>query len=353
MGIDILNVFTQDAFGVVALSEAVNDITPQYGRLGAMGLFKDEGVNQRTVAVDFDPITNQLLPQSRWGGPGVANKTQVARTHSYALPHFPINDQILAGDLQGRRRPGSDEVQDAQWLLGKKMKEMRLKLEQTIEWMKLGVLKSGNITDGLGNVILNIYTDFGITQAVTSLALATSTTDVMGAIAKQKRTVLLNLRGELMSQFIGLCSDTFYDALVSHPNVKVAFTYYQNNGQNLAGDYSGANEQPNAAGMTNQGVRGFTFGGVTWVNYTGAVTDSTGASQPLIDAGSSYLFPLGTSIFKTFYAPADYMETVNTEGLPFYAKQRPLDYDKGIEMECQTNPLPICLKPLVIQKLTL
>ena len=212
---DILNVFTQDAFGVVVLSDAINDITPQYGRLGAMGLFRDEGVDQRTVAVDFDPVTNQLLPQSRWGGPGVANKTQVARTRSYALPHFPINDQILAGDLQGRRQPGSSDVQTAQWLLAKKMREMKLKLEQTIEWMKLGVLKSGQIKDGLGNLILDIYADFGITQAVTSFALATSTTDIMGKIAAQKRVVLANLRGELMSQFIGLCSDTFYDALVS------------------------------------------------------------------------------------------------------------------------------------------
>jgi len=149
-----------------------------------------------------------------------------------------------------------------------------------------------------------------------------------------------------------VCSDGFYDALVSHPNVKVAFTYYQNNGQNLAGDYSGTVAQPNAAGLTDTAVRGFVFGGVTWVNYTGAVTDSNGVSQPLIDVNSAYLFPMGTQIFKTFYAPADYMETVNTEGLPFYAKQRPLNYDKGIEMECQMNPLPICLKPLVIQKLT-
>jgi hypothetical protein len=46
------------------------------------------------------------------------------------------------------------------------------------------------------------------------------------------------------------------------------------------------------------------------------------------------------------------METVNTEGMAFYAKQRLMDFDKGIELECQSNPLPICLKPLVVQKVT-
>jgi hypothetical protein len=352
MSINILNVFTQDAFGVVALTNAVNDITPQYGYLGNLGLFQDEGVNQRIVAVDFDPITNQLLPQSQWGGAGVANKTALGRSRSYNLPHFPVQDSILAADLQGRRRPGSDQIQDAQYVLGKKMREIKLKLEQTQEWLKLGVLKSGQVKDGAGNLILDIYADFGISQAVTSFVLATTTTDVMGKIALVKRASIAALRGELMGGFVALCSDGFYDALVAHPNVKVAFQYYQNsNNQSLAMDYSAGSAQSTSTGLFTKNL-GFVFGGITWINYSGMVTDSTGAAQPMIDANSAYLFPMGTSIFKTFYAPADYMETVNTEGMPFYAKQRLMEFDKGIQVECQSNPLPICLKPAVIQKLT-
>lgn len=353
MSITILDVFNQNAFGVVSLTDAINDITPQYGRLGAMGIFTDEGVSQRTVAVDFDPITNQLLPQSQWGGPGVANKTAAAKSRSYSIPHFPVNDAILAADLQGRRRPGTDVVQDAQYVLGKKMIEVRAKLDQTLEWMRLGVLKGGLVKDGNGTTILDIYGDFGISQDSTSYALGTTTTDVMGKIAATKRTIRQNLRGELMSGFIGICSDGFYDAFVSHANVKIAFTYFQNpTGQVLSSDYSGGTVQPNAAGLIADGIRGFQFGGVTWINYTGSVTDSTGSSQPLVDSNSAYVLPLGTKVFKIFYAPAPYLETVNTEGLPFYAKQKLMDYDKGIELECQSNPLPICLKPKVIQKVT-
>ena len=33
MAVNILNVFSQDAFGVVSLTNAVNDISTQYGRL--------------------------------------------------------------------------------------------------------------------------------------------------------------------------------------------------------------------------------------------------------------------------------------------------------------------------------
>lgn len=353
MSINVLDVFNGNAFGVDSLTQAVNDFTPQFGQLGALNVFQDEGVMQRTAVVDFDVTTNQLLPQSTWGGPGVANKSGKGRSRSYSIPHFPIVDTILASDLQGRRRPGSDATQDAQWVLAKKMLEMKKKLEQTTEWMRLGVLKSGQIKDGNENLILDIYADFGISQASTPFLLTTSTTDVMGKIASVKRASIAALRGELSTQFIGLASDTFYDALVSHPNVKVAFTYYQNaNGQTLSSDYSSASARPDAMGVYGR-VLGFKFGEVTWINYTGSVTDSAGNAQTMIDAGSAYVFPMGTSVFRNWYAPADYMETVNTEGLPFYAKQRLMDFDKGIQVECQSNPLPICLKPLVIQKCTI
>jgi len=349
---NILDVFNSNQFGLVALTDLVNDFPPQYGSLGALGLFTDEGVAQRTVVVDFDGTTLQLLPQTPWGGPGVANKSALARSRGYAIPHFPILDSVLASDMQGRRMPGkSDAMQDAQYLLARKMMEMRKKLEQTLEWMRLGVLKAGLVKDGLGSTILDIYGDFGITQASTSFALATATTDVLGKIAGVKRASIAALRGEISGQFLVLCSDTFYDALVSHPNVQKAFQFW-NNGQALNQDLSSANGRVNSQGVFNN-IEGFKFGGVTFINYTGAVTDSSGNSQLMIDAGSAYLFPMGTSVFRTFYAPADYMETVNTQGLPFYAKQRPMDFDKGIQVECQSNPLPICLKPAVIQKLTI
>jgi hypothetical protein len=350
---NIIDVFSQDAFGVVSLTDLINDITPQYGRLGAMGLFKDEGVNTRTVVVDFDPITNQLLPQSQWGGPGVANKTASGKSKSFSIPHFPVTDAILAAELQGRRKPGSDAVQDAQYLMAKKQREMKAKLEQTLEWMRLGVLKGGLVKDGAGSTILDIYSDFGISQTSTGFALGTGTTDVLGKIAAVKRNVLAALRGELMTTFVALCSDTFYDAFVSHANVQKAYTYFQNGGQSLDRDFSGATVQPNAAGLFSAGfAKPFYFGEVAWVNYTGAVTDSAGNSQKMIEDDAAYLFPLGTSVFKNWYAPADYMETVNTEGLPFYSKQKMLDFDKGVLVECQSIPLPICLKPAIVQKIT-
>lgn len=57
-----------------------------------------------------------------------------------------------------------------------------------------------------------------------------------------------------------------------------------------------------------------------------------------------------TDLLITRYAPADYVETVNTIGLPFYAKQERLRLDKGVELEAQSNPLNLCTKPRAIIK---
>jgi major capsid protein E len=336
---NILDIFDGDAFSVASLSRAVSSISPTFDKLGKLGIFRDEGQSNRVVAVDFDPTTNSLIPSSQWGGPGTANKTGKMVTYAFSLPHYALNDTVMAGDLQSRRQAGTaDMTVTAQLILGKKMFEMRRKLEATMEWMRLGVLRGGVVKDGAGTTLQSLYTTLGGTQDSTSFVLGTAATDVIGKISSVKRNIDKALLGEITTGYVAVCSDGFYDAFVSHANVKAAFQYYSVNGQNLQGDYRD----------------GFVFNNVLWINYTDAIAvpDSSGTPQPPIDANSAYLVPTGTEVFRTWYAPADYVETVNTEGQAFYARQEPLRMGKGIEVETQMNGLPVCLKPKVIQKLT-
>jgi hypothetical protein len=55
--------------------------------------------------------------------------------------------------------------------------------------------------------------------------------------------------------------------------------------------------------------------------------------------------------FKTIYAPADFLETVNTIGIPLYAKQEMRQYNRGLDLHMQSNPLPMCFRPGVLVKL--
>jgi hypothetical protein len=63
-------------------------------------------------------------------------------------------------------------------------------------------------------------------------------------------------------------------------------------------------------------------------------------------------FPLGTvDTFGTYFAPADFNETVNTLGQPLYAKQEPRKFERGTDLHTQSNPLPMCHRPGVLVKL--
>ena len=71
--------------------------------------------------------------------------------------------------------------------------------------------------------------------------------------------------------------------------------------------------------------------------------------------GESFLFNTREGVpglFQSKYAPADYMETVNTVGLPYYAKQWQMEGGKGRVLESQSNPLHLCTRPNAIVEIT-
>ena len=76
-------------------------------------------------------------------------------------------------------------------------------------------------------------------------------------------------------------------------------------------------------------------------------------SIDFIDTNSAYLVPEGVAeLFIARFAPADYVETVNTLGLPYYAKQEAMRMGKGIDIETQSNPITLCTMPRACVKLT-
>jgi hypothetical protein len=157
---------------------------------------------------------------------------------------------------------------------------------------------------------------------------ATSDTLVMLDLPKD------NLKGEFMTGIMCLCSQGFYDAFTTHKTVKEAYMYFQRN-QQLANDYR----------------TGFTFGGVTFEEYRGQATDAAGTVRKFIADDEAHFFPIGTaSTFRTYFAPADFNETANTLGLPLYAKQEPRKFGRGTDLHCQSNPLPVCLRPEILAK---
>ena len=193
----------------------------------------------------------------------------------------------------------------------------------------MGALK-GQVLDADLSVIYNWFTEFGVSQSTLNVALSVTTTKVLQVVVGLKRTMEDKLGGVMMSGVRVLCSPEFFDALTGHPAVIESYKYQQSNF------------------LRTDNRDGFEFGGVIWEEYRGTI-----GGNRFIAANKAYAIPEGVpELFKTFFSPAPYMETVNTNGLPFYMKQRSMDFDTGVEYQVQSNPLHMCTRPDAIVELT-
>ena len=255
---------------------------------------------------------------------------------SFTIPHIPHDDVVLPEEVQGIRAFGSEtELQAMANVITDHLQNMRNKHAITLEHLRMGALK-GNILDADGSTLYNLYNEFEITPKTVNFALSTAGTDVKKKCLEVVRHIEDNLCGEFMMGVHCLVSPEFFDALTSHAKVKEAYERWQE-----------------GAALRDDMRAGFTFGGITFEEYRGQATDPDGNVRRFIAANEGHCFPVGTSqTFVTYFAPADFNETVNTLGLPIYAKQEPRKFDRGTDLHTQSNPLPLCLRPAVLVKVT-
>jgi hypothetical protein len=85
------------------------------------------------------------------------------------------------------------------------------------------------------------------------------------------------------------------------------------------------------------------FGGITFRRDRGGA----GFGVP---TDKAYFYHEGVEdLFEITLAPADTFETVNTLGLPLYARMIPdRDRNEWVRLEIESNPLPICTRPQVL-----
>ncbi len=211
---------------------------------------------------------------------------------------------------------------------------MRNKHAITLEHLRIGALK-GTILDADGSELVNLYDEFEITAKTINFALGTESTNVKKKCLEVKRHIEKSLRGEVMRTIHALVSPEFFDALTGHASVKEAFERWQE-GRALRDDMRD----------------GFTFGGITFEEYNAEAGDVDGNVRRFIAEGEGHAFPMGTlNTFRTYFAPADFNETVNTLGREIYAKQESRKFERGTDLHTQSNPLPLCLRPAVLVKI--
>lgn len=335
----ILNPFEQDAFNMVSLTQAINILPNRYGRVGQLGLFADKGVRTRTIIVEEQNGVLNLLPTLPVGAPGTLNKMGKRIVRTFSVPHIPLDDAILPSEYEGIREFGSEDTMKAlAGVMNDHLQAARNKFDITIEYLRMGALK-GIILDADGSTLYNLYTEFEISPETQDFDLdATSPlADVPAKCRAVVRYIEDHLFGEVMSGVRCLCDATFFEALVSHSSVKA---FYLNH--SAASMLAGVDPR-----------KGFTFAGITFEEYRGTATDKDGNPRVFIASGEGHCFPEGTQqSFNTIYAPGDFIETVNTIGIPLYSKQEARKFNRGVDLHIQSNPLPICYRPGILVKVT-
>lgn len=323
----MINLLDNDAFTLAGLTAAVNNLPFKPGKLSAMGLFDEQGITTTSVTIEVQDDVLNLVPVVPRGASGAVNGKASRAVHSFAVPHIPQTDTVLADSIQNVRAFGSeDQLQSVMQVINQRMATMRNANEYTIESHRVAAVQ-GKYMDAAGN-LQSIYTLFGVTETTVPVGLTVETTDIIVKCSAIIDAVEEGLGGLSYDHVHVMCSKDFFDALIAHPKVK---ELYLNS-------------------VSNQSIRGemrttFEFGGIVWERYNGT-------TDVKIAAGEARAFPVGVmDLFISRFAPANYAETVNTLGLPMYAKMEEMRMGKGYELEVQSNPLNLCTRPKALIKL--
>lgn len=334
----MLDIFNNDAFSVRSLTDAINKLKFVPGYLGRSGLFSERGVTTTTIQVEEKDGQLILITPTPRGGPGVTLDRSQRVLRPLNVPHFEINDAVMAESVQNVRAWGTESnLATVQQLVADQMAAHSQSHEATLEYARIGAVK-GVITYA-GGATTNLFDTFGVSQEA---EVDFSLDDAANGVLRKKcasviRTIAGNLGGLPFTGVGALCGDAFYDDLIANSEVRA--TYLQ---QAEASQLRNAGVTTGAEGTFGS----FDFGGITWVNYRGAVGNTA-----FVNTDKCHLYPFGVpGLFRTVFAPADYEETVNTIGQRLYVKQYPMQNGKGRNLDSQTNALSYCTRPKVLMQ---
>ena len=334
----MLNIFESDAFNLMSMTARVNDIPEVPTLLGSLGIFEEQGVTTVTVAVESQDETLSLVGTSPRGGIGEQVGGETRKLRDFRIPHFQRNDSVMADEVQGVRAFGTENI--TQTVMDRVEQKMALhtrSLDFTMENLRMGAL-AGIIYDKDGTTVLyNLFDEFGISApANVDFVLGTTTTDVRGKCRDVHDSIGDALEGQAPTRIYGLAGDTFFHKLVTHTKVEETYKNWEAS-VSLRGD-------PRLP---------FEFGGISWIRYhTKPKANTAKGSDMIADSSARFIAAGVPELFITRYAPAEYEETVNTMGLPRYAKQWPRPDGKGRELEIQMNALCLCTRPNALQAAT-
>lgn len=329
-------------FQVTDYTKEVNIIPNTWGTIGQLGIFQSEPVAEHTVT--FQEVSSDfglILDRVR-GDRSNVSKDGSRKIHAFAVPHFPLQDEILPQDLQGKSSYSNlSEAETLDAVRMRKMERIRKSHAATMEKARAQLLTAGTVYAPNGTVALNWFNEMGVTQTTIDFVFGTGTTDILakieaGIAAIQDNAGLV----EGITGIVALCHPIWFAKLISHAKVTNAYQYYASTQEPLR-------QRLAAGGSATAMHREFFYGGVRFIE----MRDSF-AGTPLIPSGKAVMIPTGTDLFKTYFSPASRFSLVNTLGEEVYFFEHANANGTAIEIETESNFANACLKPALIIELT-
>jgi len=333
----MVDIWDGEGFTIESLTAAINNEPYRPGQVSASGIFDEDGVTTTRISIEERNGKLGLVEPSLRGGPGETRGDDDRNLVPFDIDHFQRDDSVLADEVQNVRAFGTtDQLETVQDRVERKAKRHAQDLTMTLEHLRAGAIK-GIVTSKSGKTLIDIYNRFGVAvPAAVSLEL-----DVEGTkVGSVWQDVIYSIEDDLDQPYGGIHVFTgrdFHKSLWTHKSVTETFIYH-------SGAETLRRDVPDV----------FEFGGATWERYRTGAKATADLGSPYIAATDARVVVKGVpDLFITRFAPADYEETVNTIGLPFYAKQYPKPNGKGRELEVQMNVINLCTKPKTLRRLTL
>lgn len=325
-------------FEMTDLTEELLLIPNTYGLINQLGIFREESVTQHSITIESSAATLALIPDQPRGARNNVNIDRNRNLRSFPIPHFPLDDYLAPQDIQGKRAYGSDQAETQNAVMMRKMEDISRKHAITLEASRCYALTQGGIYAPNGTVSANYYTDFGVTRKEIAFDLSNAATDVIGKIRQVTDHIQENiLDGDVVGNYVALCSPEFFDALITQAGVKEAYKFYS------------STQEPLRNSLREGRYARFVHGDVTFYRYIGSYKDVNGATQRLIPANEAYFLPQGTAdTFLTYFSPANKLDTVNTLGERMYMWTYTDPKGAKIEIESEQNVINLLRRPQAV-----
>lgn len=335
-GLLAIDGFDNREFAVDELTVSMNVIPNMYTMVTDLGIFGNPiPLSTTYCALEIDNLTLSLLPATRRGGPATKGTNGKRKRKLFEIPLSVHEDELTSADMQNMRGFGGAAPKMLEDEVNRRLFQMTLKHQITHEWRRIGAL-CGDILDSDGVSMLNLFTEFGVTQKVVGFGGASSINQYCREV---KRHIEDNLKGDIMSGVVALCSQEFMDAFLEDSDVKTAY--------NAAAAMSRLN--PNIDDVRPA----FMHQGILWMEYRGQASvengDGTQTTRRFIPANDVRFFPIGTMQSAVSYtAPGDFFEALNMPGQLYYAKSAGDKWNRTLELHTQSAFLPLWTRPATL-----